>query len=62
MDRSNVDELVRSIVQDTNASPETVLQIYSGFLAEYEHEAKVKDYIPLFVAKRVHAYFKSDFA
>lgn len=62
MSQPNVDELVRSIAQDTHAPPETVSKIYSEFLASFEQDARVRDYIPLFVAKRVRAYLKSDFA
>ncbi|KXU84729.1 hypothetical protein CR51_41360 [Caballeronia megalochromosomata] len=57
-----VDELVESIAHDTHASPETVARIYSDFLAKFEQDAKIHDYIPLLVAKRVRAYLKSDFA
>ncbi|SAK58129.1 hypothetical protein AWB79_02495 [Caballeronia hypogeia] len=62
MVQSAVDELVRSIVEDTHASPETVSRICAELLAQFEEEAKIMDYIPLFVAKRVRAYLKADFA
>lgn len=61
MAQPNVEEIVRAIAEETHASPETVSKIYSDVWAEFEQDARITDYIPLFVAKRVRAHLKSDF-
>jgi hypothetical protein len=49
----NVDEVVRSIAEETGAPTETVSRMYADTLAEFRHEARVFDYVPLFAAKKV---------
>lgn len=49
----NVDEVVRSIAEETDTPAETVSKMYADTLADYRHEAHVFDYVPLFAAKKV---------
>lgn len=49
----NVDEVVQAIAAETNTPPETVSKIYADTLADFRVEARVFDYLPLLVAKRV---------
>ena len=49
----NVDEVVKSIAEETHTPPETVSKMYADTLATYRHEARVFDYVPLFAAKKV---------
>ncbi|MFM0648335.1 DUF3562 domain-containing protein [Paraburkholderia bryophila] len=49
----NIDEVVRSIAEETDTPTETVSKMYEDTLATYRHEARVFDYVPLFAAKKV---------
>ena len=49
----NVDELVKSIAEETDTPTETVSKLYADILADYRHDARVFDYVPLFAAKKV---------
>jgi len=49
----NVDEVVRSIAEETDTPPETVSRMYADTLADYRHDARLFDYVPLFAAKKV---------
>ena len=49
----NVDELVRSIAEETDTPTETVSRMYAESLADYRNDARVFDYVPLFAAKKV---------
>jgi hypothetical protein len=49
----NVDEVVRSIAEETGAPTEMVSRMYADMLAEFRNDARVFDYVPLFAAKRV---------
>lgn len=48
-----VDEVVRSIAEETDTPTETVSRMYADTLAVYRREARVFDYVPLFAAKKV---------
>lgn len=49
----NVEEIVKSIAEETDTPTETVSKMYADTLAAYGHEARVFDYVPLFAAKKV---------
>lgn len=49
----NVDELVKSIAEETDTPAEMVSKMYADTLASYRHDARVFDYVPLFAAKKV---------
>jgi hypothetical protein len=49
----NIDDVVRSIAEETDTPAETVSRMYADTLADYRHEARVLDYVPLFAAKKV---------
>jgi hypothetical protein len=58
----NIEEAVRAIAEETQASLEVVSKLYSEVWAEFEVDARIRDYIPLFVSKRVREQLKSNFA
>jgi hypothetical protein len=41
----NVDEVVKSIAEETGAPTETVSRLYADTLANYQHDARVFDYV-----------------
>lgn len=49
----NVDEVVRSIAEETDTPADKVSQMYADTLADYRQNARVLDYVPLFAAKKV---------
>jgi hypothetical protein len=49
----DIDEVVRSIAEETDTPAETVSRMYADMLATYRNEARVFDYVPLFAAKRL---------
>jgi hypothetical protein len=49
----NVDEVVQSIAAETNTPAETVSRLYADTLATYRNDARIFDYVPLFVARKV---------
>jgi hypothetical protein len=51
--QTNVDEVVKTIAAETNTPAETVSKIYADTLADYKTDARVFDYMPLLVAKKV---------
>ncbi|WP_233833512.1 DUF3562 domain-containing protein [Paraburkholderia sp. ZP32-5] len=50
---TNIDEVVKSIAEETDTPTETVSRMYADTLADYRHGARVLDYVPLFAAKKV---------
>jgi hypothetical protein len=54
----NVDELVKSIAEETDTPTETVSKMYADTLANYRHDARVFDYVPLFAAKKVRSQLR----
>jgi hypothetical protein len=54
----NVDEVVKSIAEETDTPMETVSKMYADVLADYWHEARVLDYVPLFAAKKVRSQLR----
>jgi hypothetical protein len=53
MARRNVEDLIRAIAADTNTPVETVLRMYEETWAEYNDGARIKDYLPVLVIRRV---------
>lgn len=54
----NVDEVVKSIAEETDTPTETVSRMYADTLAIYRQEARVFDYVPLFAAKKVRSQLR----
>jgi hypothetical protein len=53
MTQPNVDELVQSIATDTGAPRETVSEMVSQTWQTFSDGARVTDYLPVLVTKRV---------
>jgi hypothetical protein len=51
-------ELIQTIATETNTASETVSKLYADTWAEFAENARVHDFVPLFVAKRVRAALK----
>lgn len=49
----DVNEVVKSIAEETDTPTETVSRMYADSLADYRHDARVFDYVPLFAARKV---------
>jgi hypothetical protein len=49
----DINEVVKSIAEETDTPTETVSRMYADTLADYRQEARVFDYVPLFAAKKV---------
>jgi hypothetical protein len=49
----DINEVVRSIAEETDTPAETVSRMYADTLADYRHDARVFGYVPLFAAKKV---------
>ena len=55
MTQPDFEDNVRDIAQATNTPQEAVSKLYADTLAEVREHARVQDFVPLFVAKRVKA-------
>lgn len=51
-------ELIRSIASETDTPTEIVQKLYTDTLAEFAAGASIRDFVPLFAAKRVRATLK----
>lgn len=49
----NVDDLVKAIADDTDTPPEVVSQLYAQTWDEFSDGARITDYLPVLVTKRV---------
>jgi hypothetical protein len=47
------DAIVKAIASDTNVPEDTVLRMYEETWAEYSDGARIVDYLPMLVARRV---------
>ncbi|CAB3703399.1 DUF3562 domain-containing protein [Paraburkholderia rhynchosiae] len=56
----NIEEVVKSIAEETDTPAETVSKMYADTLADYRHDARVFDYVPLFAAKKVRNKLRDD--
>lgn len=46
-------QIVHTIAAETNTPEETVARIYADTLNSYRADARILDYLPLFVARKV---------
>ena len=53
MAQPNVEEVVQSIAEETSTPAETVSKMYADTCAKYNDGARIRDYLPVLVAKRV---------
>ncbi|MGG1948682.1 DUF3562 domain-containing protein [Trinickia sp. NRRL B-1857] len=59
MTQPNVDDLVQSIASDTGAPPETVSRMVSQTWQAFSDGARITDYLPVLVTKRVREDLRS---
>lgn len=59
MTQPNVDELVQSIASDTGAPRETVSAMVSQTWQAFSDGARITDYLPVLVTKRVREDLRS---
>ncbi|MGF6968707.1 hypothetical protein OKW43_005735 [Paraburkholderia sp. WC7.3g] len=52
-------KIVHDIAESTHNDEELVSKMYADAVADYQREARILDYIPLFAAKRVREGLKS---
>jgi hypothetical protein len=55
MPQADVALIVQTIAAETNTPEETVARIYADTFDSYCAEARIQDYLPLFVARKVRA-------
>lgn len=46
-------QIVHAIATETNTPEDTVARIYAATLNDYLADARIRDYVPLFAAKKV---------
>lgn len=55
----DVDQIVQSIAAETNTPAETVARMYADTLDHYRADARIEDYLPLFVERKVRAELRN---
>ncbi len=50
---SPLEHVVKAIAEETNTPTETVSKMYADVWAQYNDGARIRDFMPLLVAKRV---------
>ncbi|TAL98462.1 MAG: DUF3562 domain-containing protein [Paraburkholderia sp.] len=53
MAQPNVEEVVNAIAEETRTPPETVSKMFADTWAQYDEGARIRDFLPVLVAKRV---------
>lgn len=53
------DDIVEQIAAETNTPTDVVSRLYADTLAEFGEGAIVRDYVPLFAAKRVRTALRN---
>jgi Protein of unknown function (DUF3562) len=53
MRQPHVDDLVKAIAADTRTPPEVVERMYDEIWEAFSKDARITDYMPVLVAKRV---------
>ncbi|MGF6775277.1 DUF3562 domain-containing protein [Paraburkholderia sp. GAS334] len=53
MAQPNVDEVVHAIAEETSTPAETVSKMYADTWAQYNDGARIHDFLPVLVARRV---------
>jgi hypothetical protein len=58
MQTTGSEKIVHEIAVSTDNDEELVSQMYTDALEEYQRDARIMDYVPLFAAKRVRENLK----
>lgn len=53
MPQADATQIVHSIAAETDTPEETVARLYADTFDSYRAEARIQDYLPLFVARKV---------
>ncbi len=53
MSQPELEQIVHAIAAETNTPEETVARLYADLLHDYRADARILDYVPLLVARRV---------
>jgi hypothetical protein len=59
MKTADSQKIVHEIAGSTDSPEEVVSQMYTDAVEDYEREARILDYVPLFAAKRVRQTLRS---
>lgn len=57
-DRNRHHNVVESLAAETGRSFDDIIGLYEAALSDLGHAARVKDFLPIFVAKRVKEQFR----
>lgn len=60
MPKADASQIVHTIAAETNTPEETVARMYADTFDSYRAEARIQDYLPLFVARKVRATLRED--
>ncbi|MPW15670.1 DUF3562 domain-containing protein [Paraburkholderia sp. CNPSo 3157] len=59
MKTADSQKIVHEIAESTDSPEEVVSQMYTDAVEDYQREARILDYVPLFAAKRVRETLRS---
>ena len=59
MKTADSQKIVHEIAESMDSPEEVVSQMYTDAVADYQREARILDYVPLFAAKRVRETLRS---
>ncbi|MBP0590566.1 DUF3562 domain-containing protein [Paraburkholderia sp. LEh10] len=59
MKTADSERIVHEIAASTDSPEEVVSQMYTDAVEDYQREARILDYVPLFAAKRVRETLRS---
>jgi hypothetical protein len=59
MTEADATQIVHTIAAETDTPEETVARLYADTFDSYRAEARIQDYLPLFVARKVKAELKN---
>jgi hypothetical protein len=59
MRQPHVDDIVKAIAADTSTPPEVVERMYDEVWEAFSKDARITDYMPVLVAKRVREHLRN---
>lgn len=59
-DRNRHHNVIESIAAETGRSFDDIIGRYEAALSDLGHDARIKDFLPIFVAKRVKEQFRAE--
>ena len=60
LDRTRHQNVIKSLAAETGRSFDDIMRHYEAALSDLGHDARIKDFLPIFVAKRVKEQFRME--